>query len=635
MGYVSYYRRAVPNQMKGVFTRPTSGLNEYTPSTEITDNHLSELLDVLPYREQAVMFNVVDSTLLKYMADDGDNIGKVRAVLPVIGSDDVNKTWTFYVLTYKADAWRILKVEYTGTVDTITTFSCTATATDGLPSACIFTTEAETFYCFSFDSSTRLHFIQHTAGTYGYVDLPFTPKKLISHANRVFAIGDPNKLWWCRAGDLFSWYGAEYDDDAVSTSQTLGNKAFTITTQPNTTRLITFTHTKTDTIDTLGSIALVGLDYAGVSQSETITLVDSTRVISTKYYSSLTSATMSGWVLGGATPDTLLIGTGPVGSKYVQADAGYWTVEREPELRDMCVLSGEIYLFGPHNIHIFQGYSYDTFSLQQMIADVGIADLPSQIGHRNLAVCENLAYFRYGNDIYSFDGNSHPRIISRPVILNGQSSNGVFGGVAFSGSDWALASDNEYVYLYQSDATPINYYRYAQETKTWWKLSGITNTQAGTAETINVLFVPSYSKAYMFSFVSINSAATPTWFFTTELGLTQGTVYPYIVTKAYNTNPSEDGTLTALILQLKGTAAATCNITVQYQLTDNGSTFTTAKSYSAQVMTGDTEIFEIPLLVSSVYRTHHYRLKIIVQSTVSPVYLYNIERRFRIIGRSR
>jgi len=270
-----------------------------------------------------------------------------------------------------------------------------------------------------------------------------------------------------------------------------------------------------------------------------------------------------------------------------------------------------------------------------MIADVGVHDLPSQTGHRNLTVCENTVYFRYGNDIYSFNGNSQPRIISRPVVLNGQLTNGVFGGISFSGTDWALASDNEYVYLYQSDTTPINYYRYAQETKTWWKMSGITNTQAGTAETINVLFVPSWSKSYMFSFVSINSAATPTWFFTTELGLTQSTVYPYIVTKAYNTNPSEDGTLTALILQLKGTAAATCNITVQYQLTDNGSTFTTAKSYSAQAMSGDTEIFEIPLLASSVHRTHHYRLKIIVQSTVSPVYLYNIERRFRIVGRSR
>jgi len=605
------------------------------PSTEITDNHLSDALDVLPYRDQAIMFNAVNSALLKYLADDGDNIGVVRAVLPAFGSDDTATTWTFYVLTYKAGAWRILKVEYTGTVDTITTFSCTATATNGTPSACIFTTEAETYYCFTFDSSDRLHYIRSTAGTYGYIDLPFSPKKIIAHASRVFAIGEPNKLWWCRAGDLFSWYGSEYDNDAVSTSQTLGNKAFTITTQPNTTRLITFTHTKTDTLDTLGSIALVGLDYAGVSQTETITLVDSTRVISSKYYSSITSATMSGWTQGGATPDTLLIGTGPVGSKYVQADAGYWTVEKELELIDMCVLSGDLYLFAPHNIYVFQGYSYDTFSLQHMIADVGIREVPNKLGHRNLTVVENLAYFRYGNDIYSFDGNSQPRIISRPIIVNGQSTNGIAGGIPAVGSYWALASDNEYVYLYQSDQTPDGHYRYSQETKTWWYFSGVTKTDVGTAENINTLFVPSYSKAMMFNFVSINSATVPTWFFTTELSVTQSTTYPYVITKAFNTSPSEDGTLTALILQLKGTNAATANITVSYQTTDSGTTFTTIKAYSAQAFTGDTEIFEIPLLGSSIHRQHHYRIKIIIQSATYPVYLYNIERRFRVVGRSR
>ena len=622
--------------MQGVMTRPNAGLNEYTPSTELNDNYLSEGMDVLAYRDQAIKFNVVDTTLAKYLHDAGTNIGSVRAVLPAVGSDDATNTWVFYVLTYKADNWRILKVTYIAGVGAITTFNCTvAVKTDGLPSACVFTTEAETYYCFSFDTSDRIHFIQHNAGTYGYADLPFTPKKLIAHANRVFAIGDPNKLWWCRAGDLFSWYGAEYDDDYIAASQNLKNGAFTITTQPNTTRLITFKHTKTDTVDTLGEIALVGKDFEGTAQSENVVLIEGERVVSSKRYSELTSATMSGWTQGGATPDTVEIGVGPVGSKYVQADAGYWTVEREPVLREMCVLSGDLYLFGPHNIHVFQGYSYDTFNLQQVIADTGINDVPDQIGHRVLAVCENTAYFRYGNDIYSFNGASKPRIISRPVFVNGASTNGVFGGIYFTGNDWALASDTENLYLYQSDTTPSEYYRYDNEAKTWWKMSGITKTDAGTADTINVLFVPSYSKAFAFSFVTINTAGAATWFITTDLGLTQGTVYPYIVSKAFNTNPSEDGTLTDLILQVKGTKDATANITVLYQLTDNGSTFTTAKAYTAYKFTGDTEILQIPLHMSYIHRAHHYRLKIIVQSTVSPVYLYNMERRFRTIGRSR
>jgi hypothetical protein len=633
----SYYSKQATYQMQGVITRPTAGLNEYTPSTELNDNYLSEVLNVLPYRDQALKFDVVDTTLLKYMHDDGDNIGSVRAVLPAVGTDDSSATWVFYVLTFKADNWRILKVEYSTVTSNITTFVCTvASVSDGLPSACVFTTESETYYCFSFDTSDRIHFVQHNAGTYGYADLPFTPKKLIAHANRVFAIGSPNKLWWSRAGDLFSWYGAEYDNDYIAAEQAMKNGALTITTQPNTTRLITFTHRSNNLVDTLGSIDLVGTDFEGNAQSETIAPVSNVRVVSEKRYKTITSATQSGWVQAGGATDYISIGVGPVGSKYVQADAGYWTVEREPELREMCVLSGDLYLFGSHNIHVFQGFSYDTFNLQQLIADTGINAVSSGYKqHRVLAVSENTAYFRYGDDIYSFNGSSKPRVISRPVFVNGASTNGVFGGIYFTNDNWALVCDNKYLHLYQTDTTPTVNYRYDHEAKTWWKMSGITNTDAGTTDTINMLLVPSYSKAYTFSFVTINTAGAATWFFSTDLGLTQSTTYPYLVSKAFNTNPSEDGTLTDLILQVKGAKDTTANITVQYQLTDNGSTFTTAKTYSAHAFTGDTEILQIPLHMSYIHRAHHYRLKIIVQSTVSPVYLYNMERRFRTLGRSR
>jgi len=41
--------------------------------------------------------------------------------------------------------------------------------------------------------------------------LPFYPNKLITHANRIFALDDKNKLWWSKAGSFINgsdWYGS-------------------------------------------------------------------------------------------------------------------------------------------------------------------------------------------------------------------------------------------------------------------------------------------------------------------------------------------------------------------------------------------------------------------------------------------
>ena len=69
---------------------------------------------------------------------------------------------------------------------------------------------------FTCESDKKLLWFDGT--TFGDVDLPFYPKKIVAHVNRVFIIDIENKLWWCRAGDFYTWYGLEQDDDYIVTS---------------------------------------------------------------------------------------------------------------------------------------------------------------------------------------------------------------------------------------------------------------------------------------------------------------------------------------------------------------------------------------------------------------------------------
>jgi hypothetical protein len=75
-------------------------------------------------------------------------------------------------------------------------------------------------------------------------------------------------------------------------------------------RHINLTHTPGDTVDTLGTVTIVGKDLAGQTITEEITPVDSSLVAGTKWFASVTSATGAGWVQGGAAADTIEIGYG-------------------------------------------------------------------------------------------------------------------------------------------------------------------------------------------------------------------------------------------------------------------------------------------------------------------------------------
>ena len=78
------------------------------------------------------------------------------------------------------------------------------------------------------------------------------------------------------------------------------------------------------------------------------------------------------------------------------------------------------------------GYSYETFSLQRLISNLGNPK-NTTLGYKNVAVIRNKgAYFINEKEIFEFNGDSPPRSISRPIIVNNALTNGMMGGIDFT-----------------------------------------------------------------------------------------------------------------------------------------------------------------------------------------------------------
>jgi hypothetical protein len=653
MGVAYYNNKRGISQYKGVLTRPAVGLNEYTPANAINENYMSDSIDVDGYREEAIKFHNI-TTVSKKFDTQAVNKGRVVAIMDSELSDYSDLDVYFYGMSILTTGWKLFIAAYHSVgVSTLTEYSMTIPSTPTYDvatfirySKTIFRTESDVFYCFTADSYTRLHYLKYnyaqSTNTYGYVDLPFYPASIVSHANRIFAIDTRNKLWWCRAGDLFSWYGLEYDDNMLVTSANMKNGTHTLAGSVDTPRVVTATCTKTDTIDTLGILTITGTNSNGDAQKAVLTLYEG-RVQTPEVFATVTSIVQSGWTQGGATPDTIEVGVGPVGSGFVQDDSGYWTLEGEPYVFELFTLSNVLYISAGVSIYAFRGYSYETFSLQRLVSNLGNPS-GALFGYRQVAVIRNKAFFISGADVYEFDGDSAPKIISRPVYLNNALTNGIMGGIDltknFTLSNWVLEADTNSLYVYTKQASPTLYYRFDFQTRTWWKFSGWSNTSFSSTNSVYVRFVPKFSNDDFVPFFWEHASSGEDDFWMVygdgDNGVTQGTVYPFIITKSYQTNPSEVGTLTAVILAIKGTANKTADITLAYNNTENGTTFTTIKAYANKVFTGDMEILEIPLIGSEIANQHHYRLKITIADVSDyPVYLYNFERRFRVRGYSR
>ncbi|MFA7663006.1 MAG: hypothetical protein WCX88_03775, partial [Patescibacteria group bacterium] len=481
------------------------------------------------------------------------------------------------------------------------------------------------------------------------IDLWFYPKKIVSHTNRIFVMDTTNKIWWCRAGDFRTWYGMNVDDDFLMASTDMANSAYTLTAQPPVPMFLSFTVVKTSTIDTLGTIALVGKSPTNVDQSETVTPIDG--VVYTQYaYKSITSATSSGWT-GVDGTDKIKIGVTTVANGIAQDDAGYWTFENERILNGIAKLGSNLYIWSDTNIYVFAGYSYDTFSSQKLIADIGCNSATGNaVSYDLVAVSNNRAYFLYAGDIYEFNGSDYPKVISRPVTVHGQNSNGIACGIVPESDSnlWALNCDKDYLYYYDtyhtvgSDETAdtyvyLYYYKFDIQARTWWKYTGYSIARATSADVVEAFYLPQPDRSGMYALYASTISSTRTYRLLTNMGMNTETM-PFLVTKAYNTKPSETATLTNIIIMFKGsTADIISDFKVYYSLTESDDDFVELWSSDGYDFSGDVETIDIPCMQSAIARAHHYRLKIEIEPSVdsSYVYLYNIERRFRVTGRSR
>lgn len=76
-------------------------------------------------------------------------------------------------------------------------------------------------------------------------------------------------------------------------------------------RSVTIKRTDADTADTFGTVEIVGTDLSGAAISETLTpTVSGTEYETAKAFKTVTSITSVGWVKGGTTADTFVIGMG-------------------------------------------------------------------------------------------------------------------------------------------------------------------------------------------------------------------------------------------------------------------------------------------------------------------------------------
>jgi len=112
------------------------------------------------------------------------------------------------------------------------------------------------------------------------------------------------------------------DPNLLVTTTNMKVGAYTVAAQPKGSHVVTVTHTKVGTLDTLGIITVVGTDSDGTVVTEIITPTDSAIVTGTKGFEAITSITGSGWVIAASDNDTLVVGIGaivaPVG-KYIFA----------------------------------------------------------------------------------------------------------------------------------------------------------------------------------------------------------------------------------------------------------------------------------------------------------------------------
>lgn len=327
----------------------------------------------------------------------------------------------------------------------------------------------------------------------------------------------------------------------------------------------------------------------------------------------------------------------------------------------MAVVSNVLYIFGETNVYALSGYSPETFALQLAVAGIGCPpqDTTQSFG-QNVCVCNNKAYFVFEGDLYEFNGSTYPEVISRPVTINGKIANGIGGGIGTVHP--SVVAENDYIYVFTSASkTPADtismqheYWMFSLESRSWWHCAGLavlrgSNDQA--AWTAGAWMIPFYvtelagaanaytsNKGWGILSYAMNDTTNATWEICQDMGY-PAVVNPYIITKAFNEGVSEDTTLTQIILHLVSADApfaytANVKVNVYYSLTTDGDDFALLCTINGTDLSSDIQAYTINLAGSEISRTHHYRLKI-ESENANEILIHALERRYRVIGRSR
>jgi len=645
-----YNRKTGFGQTKTVMTRPMLGINDYNDPLSLYDNVLSDAWDARPNSDgdtislQTIATNSKYKTMMYNTGEVVDGIGdyfysgstKYEHLIIVQMDGELDHD------TIIDDLVDLNVTSNTRTIKDISAYNLVHTGTAGITSMCMYYTEAKRYVCFTTQNNKTLLLYDYT--NVMVVTLPFYPRKIVSHYNRIFAIDMSNKLWWCKAGDPFSWYGLEEDDDKIVTSTAMLNStAYTIAAQPDVPRPLEFTITTVVTADALGTLAVVGTDSLGVAQSKTYTPITG-KYITPDTWGSITSITAAGHTASG-TADNIKIGIAPV-TGFVQADAGYWTYEQESYLGNLAVLGNSLFIWAQESIWVFQGYSYDTFSSSKYISGIGIST--SYTSDTGVAVSNNTAYFNYDSKIFEFDGSSYPKPINCPIYTNGSISNGIYGGIKLNEGNLIADNNNLYVMggrqlsLIDTDpetpgSTTIEqhyYYMFDIKRRSWWKRAGLAEEN----EDLNYLWNPYYfnrpGSSTLWAVAEKWDGAETTWYLRTYMGSTYDTT-SYICTKAFANSVSDDSTLTQInILCRRLYSGSTLNVYYSTTTTYDADDWVLLKAFTTSDLDDEYKVVTVYTTGSEICRQHHFRLKL-ENTSVYQLDIYSIEMRYRKIGRSR
>lgn len=185
---------------------------------------------------------------------------------------------------------------------------------------------------------------------------------------------------------------------------------------------------------------------------------------------------------------------------YKALDAGYWFISADDTMNQIVTLGESIFIFGNNTIYRFDGWSDSNFSLARMFS--GYGTYPYSM--RSLATNNQLVFFVYNDKVYQFNGGYEPILISEPLIVNGESKNGILGGI--DPTIWkknrtikmrSLFCDKDYLYLYArrcfggSDVTANDVgifcwtYMFDIQRKAWWKKDAVSYYNAAIDYTSN------------------------------------------------------------------------------------------------------------------------------------------------------